>query len=246
MLGLLVIIVVSWVLLYFIEKENIEALGIIPYGKRIIQFLTGILFITLVILLNIYIENIFLKVDWKLQTSINYKMIFESCLYHFRSALTEDLVFRGAILYILINRLGAKWAIFISAFFFGVYHVFSYGMTGDSIFPILYVILVTGFTGYVWAYSFYKTKSIMLALGFHFGNNLVMTFFYPSQPFGELIFKELSRVNITSEWYGLLFFVFKGLFPSIMTLAFVELLSRYDLKIFQIKQSNKTHEKPIK
>lgn len=43
MLGLLVIIVVSWVLLHFIEKRNIEALGIIPYGKRIIQFLIGLI-----------------------------------------------------------------------------------------------------------------------------------------------------------------------------------------------------------
>ena len=235
MLGLLVIIVVSWVLLHFIEKKNIEALGIIPYGKHIIQFLIGMLFIMLINFLTIYIESIVLTVDWELNSSINYKLIFESFIYHLRSALTEDLVFRGAILYILISRLGAKWAILISAFFFGIYHVFSYGMTGDRIVPILYVILITGFAGYVWAYTFNKTKSIMMALGFHFGSNLVMSFFYPSQPYGELIFTELSRVNLTSEWNGLYFSLFKGLFPSIMMLAFVKLLLRYDLKIFQIK-----------
>lgn len=235
MLGLLVIIVVSWMLLHFIEKKNIEALGVIPYGKRIIQFLIGLFFIMLVNFLTIYIESIVMTVDWQLKSSINYKLIFESFIYHLRSALTEDLVFRGAILYILISKLGAKLAILLSAIVFGIYHVFSYGMTADRIIPILYVILVTGFTGYVWAYAFNKTKSIMMALGFHLGCNLVMTFFYSSQPYGELIFTELSRVNL-SELNGIFYSLFKGLFPSIMTLAFVKLLLRFDLKIFQIKQ----------
>ena len=67
------------------------------------------------------------------------------------------------------SKIGAKKAILISAIVFGVYHIFSYGMTGDKIIPILYVTLITGFTGYVWAYTFYKTKSVMLALGFHLG-----------------------------------------------------------------------------
>ena len=109
-------------------------------------------------------------------------------------------------------------------------------MTGDRIVPMLYVILITGFAGYVWAYTFYKTKSIMLALGFHLGSNLVMSFFYPSQPFGELVFTELSRINISSEWNALFFSLFYGLFPSIMTYAFVKILLRFDLKIFQQRQ----------
>ena len=189
MLGLLVIIVVSWVLLHFIEKKNIEVLGIIPYGNRIVQFLIGLVFIMLITLLNIYIETIVLKIDWQLKTSIKYNQIFNALIYHIRSALTEDLLFRGAILYILISRLGAKWGILISALCFGAYHVFSYGMTGERIIPILYVILITGFTGYVWAYTFYKTNSILLALGFHLGVNLMNTFFFESQPYGELIFE---------------------------------------------------------
>ena len=113
MLGLLVIILVSWVLLHFIEKKNIEVLGIIPYGKRIAQFFIGMVFVMLITLLSIYIETLVLKVDWKMQSSINYQSIFDAFVYHIRSALTEDLVFRGAILYMLINRLGAKWGILI-------------------------------------------------------------------------------------------------------------------------------------
>ena len=232
MVGLLVIIVVSWVLLRLIEKKNIEVLGIIPYPKRVMQFLIGMLFLMLINLLGIYIETRVLKVDWELNSSINYTLIYESFIYHLRSALTEDLVFRGAILYILINRLGAKWAILISALCFGIYHVFSYGMTGDRIIPILYVILITGFVGYVWAYTFYKTKSILMALGFHLGTNLINTFFFESQPYGELLFAEVSRANI-SEWNNFLFLIFKGLFPTILTLIFVKLMLKSNFKIFK-------------
>lgn len=231
MLGLLVIIVVSWGLLHFAENKNIEALGVIPYGNRIVQFLIGLVFIMLVTLLNIYIETNVLKIDWQLQTSINYNQIFDVFIYHIISALTEDLVFRGAILYILISRLGAKWGVLISALFFGVYHVFSYDMTEARIIPILYVILITGFTGYVWAYTFYKTKSILLALGFHLGINLMNTFFFESQPYGELIFQGTTQIQLR-DWGWLYFNLFKGLFPSIMTLIFVKILLRLDLKIF--------------
>lgn len=222
MLGLLVIMVISGVLLHFIEQKNIKVLGIIPNQKGIVQFTIGFLFIVLINLSMIITETMIKSVNWELKP-IDCELIYKSFVYHLKSALTEDLLFRGAILYVLISKIGAKRAILMSAFFFGIYHVFSYGMSGGGIVPILYVVLVTGFTGYVWAYAFERTKSIALGLGFHFGCNLVMAFFFPSQPYGELLFVELSRVNLT-EWNELYFALFKGLYPSMMTLIFLKLL----------------------
>ncbi|MDT0559632.1 CPBP family intramembrane glutamic endopeptidase [Ichthyenterobacterium sp. W332] len=229
MLGLLVIIVISWLLLHVIEKKSMKVLGILPTGKRIIQFLLGTLFIMLVTLLNIYVETIVLNVDWKMQTSINYQLVFDAFGYHIKSALTEDLVFRGAILYILISRLGVKWGILISALCFGVYHVFSYGMTEAGVIPILYVILITGFTGFVWAYIFHKTKSIMLGLGLHLGINLINVFFFESQPYGELFFEATKNTKL-EDWNWLWFNLFKGLFPSLVTLVFVRQYLRFSQK----------------
>ncbi len=228
MLGLLVIIIVSWMLLHFFEKESIEVLGIVPSQKRMLQFLIGFVFIALITLSMICIQTVVKSVSWE-QKPVNYGLIYEAFIYHLRSALTEDLVFRGAILYILISRLGAKWGILISALCFGVYHVFSYGMTGGAIIPIIYVILVTGFSGYVWAYSFDKTKSILFALGLHLGSNLVLTLFFPLQPYGELLFTELSRVDLT-EWHRLYYSIFKGFYPPIMTLIFLKLLLKSNFK----------------
>ncbi|MCK8479956.1 CPBP family intramembrane glutamic endopeptidase [Psychroserpens algicola] len=238
MLGLLVIIVVSWVLLRVIEKKNIEVLGIIPYPKRVAQIGLGMLFMMLLCLLWIVIETFVLNVDWQLNKDINYALIFDAFVYHVRSALTEDLVFRGAILYILINRIGAQWAILISAIIFGVYHVFSYGMTSESFIAIAYVIFITGFTGYVWAYTFHKTKSIMLGLGFHIGYNFLMTMFYESNPYGQLVFQELSKTTLI-DWDLLFYLLAKGLFPSIVTLLFVKYIIKSKYKFFGIEQINR-------
>lgn len=224
MLGLLVIIIVSWVLLHFIEKKNINVLGIVPTKNLAIQFLIGFIIISLIVLLNIYIETIFLNIEWK-TNEVSFSSIFNALFYHLRSALTEDLVFRGAILYILIQRIGATKAILLSAIAFGIYHVFSYGIAGEGIVLIIYVITITGFTGYVWAYTFHKTKSVLMALGFHVGTNLINTFFFESNPYGELLFTQVSKINL-SGWNNLYFLIFKGLFPTILTFIFVKLWLR--------------------
>ncbi len=226
MLGILVIIIISWILLHFIEKKNIEVLGIIPSKKRYIQFLLGFVIIILICLINIFIESILLNVEWEQNSIINYNLFLDSFIYHLKSALTEDLVFRGAILFILIQKIGANKAILISAIIFGIYHIFSYGMLNSSIILMVYIILITGFTGYVWAYTFNKTKSIMMGLGFHLGYNFLMTMFYENQPYGQLIFQEVSKTSL-SDWYWLLFNIPKGLFPSILTLVFVKQYLKY-------------------
>ncbi|WP_338733199.1 CPBP family intramembrane glutamic endopeptidase [Mangrovimonas cancribranchiae] len=225
MLGLLMIIVISWALLRFIEKKNIDVLGIIPYPNRLFQFFIGLVFMMFLCLLMVVAETYILNVEWKQKETVDFSLIFQSFIYHLRSALTEDLVFRGAILYVLIQRIGSKKAILLSALCFGVYHVFSYGMMGEGIIPIVYVILVTGFTGYVWAYTFHKTKSIMLGLGFHLGYNFLMTFFYKTYPYGEIIFIEVSKTSL-QDWNWVFFNLSKGLLPSIVTLAFVNQLKK--------------------
>ncbi|PNQ73426.1 CPBP family intramembrane metalloprotease [Hanstruepera neustonica] len=223
MLGLLIILVISWAVLRFIEKKNIDVLGVIPYPNRILQFFIGLVFMMFLCLLMVAAETYILNVKWKQKETIDYSLIFQSFIYHIRSALTEDLVFRGAILYVLIRRIGSKKAILLSALCFGVYHVFSYGMMSEGVIPIVYVILVTGFTGYVWAYAFYKTKSIMLGLGIHLGYNFLMTFFYESYPYGELVFVEMSKTSL-QDWNWVIFNLSKGLLPSIFTLVFVNYL----------------------
>jgi predicted permease len=43
MIGILVVIAISWLLLYLIEKKSILALGFLPVSKRLKQFSIGFL-----------------------------------------------------------------------------------------------------------------------------------------------------------------------------------------------------------
>lgn len=235
MLGLLVIIVISWLLLYFIQKKSIAVLGIIPSLNRLSQFVIGFLVIIVITLVNIYVETRVLKIEWKFDP-IDYSALFNAFIYHLRSALTEDLVFRGAILYILIQRIGGIKALWLSAIVFGVYHWFSYGILGERVILLAYVFLITGCTGYVWAYTFYKTKSIMMVLGFHLGVNFINACFFESQPYGELIFQNVSSIDLR-DWNWLYFNLFKGLFPSVMMLLFVKQYLKFKTKGLQKKQN---------
>lgn len=228
MLGLLVIIIISWGLLYFIENEHISVLGIIPTKNRIIQFFLGFTSISFLVLINIYIETIILDIEWK-TNEFSYSTLWNAFIYHLKSALTEDLVFRGGVLYVLIKRIGTNKAIFLSAILFGIYHWFSYGIINERYILLAYVLLITGFTGYVWAYSFYKTKSILLPLGFHLGYNFVMSCFFESQPYGEMLFSIASKTDLTG-WNEFYFSLFKGLFPSFATLILLKLYLKFSTK----------------
>ncbi|TDY14353.1 CPBP family intramembrane glutamic endopeptidase [Meridianimaribacter flavus] len=227
MLGLLIILVISWALLRFVEKKNIDVLGIIPSLNRLSQLVLGFLIITLITLINIYVETQVLNVSWK-SKAIDYAMFLNAFIYHLKSALTEDLIFRGAMLYVLIQRIGAVKAIWLSAIVFGVYHWFSYGIIEGRLILLAYVLVVTGFTGYVWAYTFYKTKSIMTGLGFHLGVNLINACFFESQPYGEILFQKVSSIDV-NDWNWLFFNLFKGLFPSIATLVCLKFLLKTKL-----------------
>ncbi len=224
MLGLLVILLISWGLLFLFEKKNLGALGIVPTPRHLAQLLVGFAIIVVICSVLVYIETLLKAVQWEFK-GFRPKIFFKALIYHTKSALTEDLVFRGVLLYILIRRLGYLWAILLSALCFGVYHVFSYGITAERWILIGYVVLITGFTGYVWAYAFYKTKSIYIGLGLHIGYNILMSCFYESQPYGELLFGELAKTDL-SEPYEMYYTFFRGLFPSIMTLLSLKLLNR--------------------
>lgn len=236
MLGLLVLLLISWGLLYLIEKKHLNAIGIVPNGKRLLRFTIGLFAITLFCLLLIGIETQLKSIEWQ-STGFQLKSFFNAFVYHLRSALTEDLVFRGALLYILIRRLGATWGILISAICFGVYHVFSYGITNERAILIAYVIIVTGFTGYVWAWAFHKTKSIFLGLGLHVGYNMLMACFYEAQPYGELLFTELSSKELLDPAASF-YTVFRGLFPPAMTLLTLKLMLKYGVIRSTLKEEN--------
>jgi len=224
MLGILVILIVSWLLLYFIENKNLMVLGFLPISKVIMEFSIGVLFILIITLIFVGIDTFVNSIVWQINPTIDYYNILDSILYNLRSAITEDLVFRGALLYILVSKLGIRLGTLLSAVVFGIYHWFSYGLLPGEfrLFPLLYVFIITGSIGYVWAYAYIKTQSIMMPLGFHLGSNFIYSLYFKNAAYGELVFTEVSRIGLGEGYLSFFYLISKGVATALITLIFVK------------------------
>lgn len=224
MIGTLVILTISWMLLYLIKKQTILALGFLPFVKRLKQFFIGFCITAVLCVLAQYLEAFLKSSDWVLNENITGRIVLKSFWWDFKSVLTEELIFRGALLYILIQKIGSKKSILISAIAFGIYHWFSYGVLGNVMAMIL-VFIGTGLMGYAWAWAFSKTKSIMLPLGLHLGWNFIYNTIFSKGPLGELVLISKDG-NTLTDLASLLNFTTGLIIVPIVVLVYV----RYAVK----------------
>lgn len=142
-----------------------------------------------------------------------------------KAALLEELVFRGAVLYILIKKIGVVKACAVDAIAFGVYHWFSYDMLDGRVIPMIYVFLLTGAAGWMFAFAFAKTKSLYASLGLHFGWILVSIVIFSAGPLGDQLFITEGEGIELGGWATLLFFIWQAIVTPGIVIWY--LLKRY-------------------
>ncbi|MDF0705788.1 CPBP family intramembrane glutamic endopeptidase [Flagellimonas okinawensis] len=229
MIGVLVLIAISWLLLYLLEKKTILALGFFPVAKRLKQFLIGFL-VTAVLCVLVQLLEAYLKSStWVLNQNISAAAILHSFWWDVKSVLTEELIFRGALLYLLIQKIGTTKSILISAIAFGIYHWFSYGVLGNAMAMIL-VFIGTGLMGYAWAWAFSKTKSIMLPFGLHLGWNFIYNSIFSKGPLGDLALISKGGHELT-DWASLLNFVSGLVLVPIIVLLYVRYFVKKETEV---------------
>ena len=229
MIGILVAIAISWLLLFLIEEKNILALGFLPIVKRLKQFLIGFIITGTLCVLVQYLEAYLKSSEWILNKNITSGIILKSFWWDLKSVLTEELIFRGAILYILIQKIGSRKSILISAIAFGIYHWFSYGVLGNVMAMIL-VFIGTGLMGYAWAWAFSKTKSIMLPFGLHLGWNFIHNTIFSKGPLGELALIAQGGTELT-DWTSLLNFVSGLVIVPVLVLVYVRYFVKEEIEL---------------
>ena len=219
MIGILVALAISWLLLFLIEKQHILALGFLPAIRRLKQFATGFIITAILCILVQYLEAYLKSSVWVVNESIDSIVVLKSFWWDFKSVLTEELIFRGALLYILIQKIGSGKSMLISAIAFGIYHWFSYGVLGNVMAMIL-VFTGTGLMGYAWAWAFSRTKSIMLPFGFHLGWNFVHNTIFSKGPLGELVLISQGGVEL-GDWASLFNFITGLILVPVLVLIYV-------------------------
>src|SRR6185295_22522 len=110
MAGLLIELVISWLVLWFFDKKNLLALGISPTKSRLGNLFFG--FFTAAICCAIYYLSItaFSNNSWKLNEGFTAQTFAAGSWWTLNSVLFEELIFRGALLYIAVQKFGTKTA----------------------------------------------------------------------------------------------------------------------------------------
>lgn len=212
MLQLIVLILVSWLIVWLLEKQNLSVLGFYPTKERLKYF--SLLFIVSSTLSASYflLRMHIAKEKYVLSPELNFNSIFIEIWYQCRTVLTEELICRGVLLYILIKKLGNSKAILISAVTFALLHWFNSGVWGN-ILQMSLVFLFTFFMGLLLAYSYAKTYSLLIPFALHFGWNLMQNYIFPDQAAGNHIFiLQEAPPEVTISYFS---FFTMLLFPKI-------------------------------
>jgi uncharacterized protein len=183
MLGILIQLAISWLLLWFIERKHLSVLGFTPTKSRTIDFAFG--FLAAALCCSIYCLSISAVSNntWSLNPAFTTNDLLSASWWNLTSVLFEEFIFRGALLYILIQRIGITRACIVSAVAFGIYHWFSMNALGNPM-AMIYLFFSTGIWGLMFAFAFAKTKSLYLPVALHLGWNLFFNTVFSQGPQG--------------------------------------------------------------
>ncbi len=219
MIGILVTLLLSWVLLRKTGHDLITVLGIAPSRRRLKECGVGLLFMATIALINFLGQAHFKQITYAVNPDAGVGQLLNACFWVLKAVIFEELVFRGAVLYLLIRHLGPIKACLLSSFIFGVYHWYSYEVFGERLILMAYILLVTGAGGWMFAYAFAKTKSLYAPTGLHFGWNVVTAVVFSSGPVGAQWLVPQAEAVEMGGWATLLFFVLQTLVaPGLVTL----------------------------
>ena len=187
MLQLIGLLAISWLIIWLFEKGNLSVLGLMPTKERlkyfIILFIVSAVFSATAFLLRMY----FAKEEYTISNSITTKSIILETWFQIRTVLTEELLFRGVLLYILIKKIRQTKAIIISAVLFAALHVINAGVCGNFK-QMIILFTFTFLMGVLLAYSYARTFSLLIPFAIHYGWNLTQNYIFPDTATGNQIF----------------------------------------------------------
>ena len=219
----LIFIILSWLVIYRIEKKSIFQLWLQPWSRRRKEFLQGFFFLAGLCILSQVVFTVLNGTSWSISQDLKAEKFLDSLYFDINSVLFEELLFRGLTLHLLINYLNENRAIIISSIAFGIYHWFTMGVLGNSM-AMMAVFVVTASMGFAFASAYATTRSLLFPIGLHLGWNFTNHNIFSQGPLSTM-FLEASKASAstpTAQWGAFLTY----LIVSLLTLLFV----RYSYK----------------
>jgi len=211
MIAIIIELLLSWLLLKYLSGQNLNALNWYPHAKRLFFMLSGFALPLIYLSLLYFSISMWVKNPYKLNPDYTITDFLKSSIFVIKGVIFEELIFRGALLYLLIKKTGSNKASILSAIAFGIFHWFSYGILGQPL-QMLTVFISTGIMGYLMAMAFVKSRSILLPFALHLGYNFTsMVLFSNEKNIGlQLLVKTYTTDPIQPE----------GILPFMMVIVY--------------------------
>ena len=217
MLQIIGLLAISWLIVWLFKRNSLSVLGLAPNKERLSLMLILFIVTAICCATTFLMKMYFAKEQYMLNPRLTANIIFSGVWETLRGVLTEELICRGVLLYILTKKVGTKWAIVISSVLFGLLHWLNNGLFGN----IIQMSIIFAFTfgmGLLLAYSYAKTFSILIPTAIHFGWNLTQNFIFPDRPEGDHIFILAGTPPVVTVSYFIFFLLL--LFPKASALGF--------------------------
>lgn len=224
MLGIFVQLLISWLIIWLVEKGNLSFLGFYPTKKRLFGFAIFFLVTAICCSSDFFMRMIFAQQQWELNPKLTANLVLTGLWWNIKSVLFEELIFRGVLFYILIKKLGHTKAIIISAIAFGIYHWFSQGSFGNPV-QMVITFVITGTMGLVYAYGYSKTFSLYIPIAMHLGWNVTSSVIFSQGNIGNQLFIPVQPVSEVQVGYFIFFCI-----------TFIPLLSAILINYFMIRR----------
>ena len=215
MIGIIVQLAVSWEIIWFFEKGNLNVLGLLPTKRRLLDFTIFFLITAACCASDFILRMLFAGQQWKLNPALSFKLILDGIWWNIKSVMFEELIFRGALLYILIKKIGPVRAIIISAIAFGIYHWFSFEAFGNPV-QMIFVFLTTGIMGLLYAYGYARSFSLYIPIAIHLGWNLTRSVIFSETVIGDQLLVQVKPVPQVQVSYFTYYFI--TFFPMVSAL----------------------------
>ena len=206
MVGLLIQFLLSYLIIYGVERGNLSSLGLSPNKHRLKEMLLFLIIAGTCSSITFFLRMYFGQERWELNPLLNLKLLANGAWYTLKSVLYEELIFRGILFYLLVKKIGGKYALLISASAFGIYHWFTYEIFSD-IQKMIYIFLMTSAAGIIYGLGYLKTGSLLIPISMHFGWNFVNAFVFSNGNIGPGIFIEIKPLPVVSVSYFIYFVV---------------------------------------
>ena len=183
MLGALILLIINLLVLGW-AGQGPKALGLDRPGRRAVEIAAGLLVAGAFAALQMLVLARLAGFEWIPNPDYSLPALYEGLRWNLSSVLFEELIFRGALLWLAIRWLRPVRATLLSAACFGAYHWFSYGKLGDPV-AMAYVFVFTGAFGAMLAWAFAWSRGVGLPIALHLGWNVVSNEAFSNGPLGE-------------------------------------------------------------